>query len=169
MSYIKINGEQKHYHAKVQPFNTQHGYRAIKFVGDEMPTTDKGFKKYDDNGKVIADFSQYTCPYSPNCFSVEQDTIENPSGNNNPLPPNPLDVRLSRMSAQINSITPFTETKRGYYGEIEKVFYNVPDGNTTIFFDNYNGDYDVKRIENRLTVSFPERLTDATDITVMVQ
>ena len=167
--YIKIIGEEEKYNVTLQPFTTQHGYRGVKFVGEEIPDTDKGFMAYDDNDEVIGDLSEFTYLYKPNQYSVAEDIIESPSGNDKPLPPNPLDVRLSRMSAQINSITPYTETKRGYYGEIEKVFYNVPDGNTTIFFDNYSGDYDVKRIENRLTVSFPERLTDATDITVMVQ
>lgn len=167
--YIKIIGEEEKYNVTLQPFTTQHGYRGVKFVGDEIPETNKGFKAYNNDDEEIGDLSEFVYLYKPNQYSVGEDIIESPSGNDKPVPPNPLDVRLSRMSAQINSITPFTETKRGYYGEIEKVFYNAPDGNTTIFFDNYSGDYDVKRIENRLTVSFPERLTDATDITVMVQ
>lgn len=167
--YIKIIGEEEKYNVTLQPFTTQHGYRAVKFVGEEIPETNKGFKAYNNDDEEIGDLSDFVYLYKPNQYSVGEDIIESPSGNDKPIPPNPLDVRLSRMSAQINSITPFTETKRAYYGEIEKVFYNVPEGNTTIFFDNYSGDYDVKRIENRLTVSFPERLTDATDITVMVQ
>lgn len=171
MSYIKINGKQKHYHAKVQPFTTQHGYKGIRFVGDEIPTTDKGFKKYDDNGKVIADFSQYTCPYSPNCFSVEQDTIENPSGNFDPIGPSAFDNlsrRVSQLGAQVAQITPYEDKITAYYGEIEKTFYNVPQGNIAVYFDNYNGDYATQRLSDRVVITFAERLTDTTNITIMV-
>ena len=31
---------------------------------------------------------------------------------------------------------PYTATQTAYYGESEKVFYNVPQGNITVFWDN---------------------------------
>lgn len=65
--------------------------------------------------------------------------------------------------------TPYTETKVGYFGEIEKVFYGVPSGNVSVFFDNYTGEYEKSRIEDRLTIRFPERLTDMTNINISVQ
>ena len=67
-----------------------------------------------------------------------------------------------------SDITPYTETKTGYYGESEKVFYDAPQGNTSVFFDNYNGSYSVDRIQNRLVVSF-DTLTEATNITISIQ
>ena len=68
----------------------------------------------------------------------------------------------------ISEITPYTETKTAYYGESEKVFYDAPSGNVSVFFDNYNGNYGVSRIDNRLTVSF-DALTDNTNVTISIQ
>ena len=71
-------------------------------------------------------------------------------------------------NARVSEITPYTETKTAYYNESEKTFYNVPQGNISIFFDNYNGNYNVSRIENIVIVSF-DTLTDNTNVTIMVQ
>ena len=70
-------------------------------------------------------------------------------------------------SNNIKTLTPYTETKVGYYGETEKVFYDVPSGNTTVFFDNYNGDYVATRNANNLTVTF-FMLTEQTNITISI-
>ena len=166
--YIKINGEETRYNADINPFTTQHGYNAVRFIGDEIPTTDKGFKFYDDEGNEIADFSDYVYEYRPNEYSVEYDEIEYPSGNTKPLPPNPIDVRLASMSRQINAITPYEQSKVGYYGETEKAFYGVPNGNISVFFDNYNGEYEIDRSADRLTIKFP-KLEQQTNISIMVQ
>lgn len=166
--YIKINGEDTHYDVSVKPFTTQHGANAIRFVGDEIPTTDKGFKYYDDEDNEIADYSAFVYEYRPNEYSDEHDEIVYPAGSDAPLKPNPLDVRLSNMSRQISAITPYEQSKKAYYGEIEKVFYGVPNGNVSVFFDNYNGEYSTSRIDDRFTVSFP-RLEGQTKITIMVQ
>ena len=66
-----------------------------------------------------------------------------------------------------SDITPYTETKKGYYGESEKVFYDAPSGNTSVFFSDYNGNYTVNRIANRLIVSF-DTLAKETDITISI-
>lgn len=68
----------------------------------------------------------------------------------------------------ISNITPYTATQTAYYGESEKVFYGVPDGNITVFWDNYNGDYAVERIADRIVVSF-DALTDNATISIMIQ
>lgn len=60
---------------------------------------------------------------------------------------------------------PYEETKTAYYGESEKVFYNVPQGNITVFFDN---DYSVSRLDGTVTIRF-EAVTENTDITIMIQ
>ena len=70
--------------------------------------------------------------------------------------------------AQVMKITPYTETKTAYYGESEKVFYNVPQGNISVFFNNYNGNYKINRISDRVLVTF-DTLKDYTNIKIMVQ
>lgn len=76
------------------------------------------------------------------------------------------DIQGNRQS--ISEVTPYTETKTGYYGEREKTFYDVPIGNITVFFSNYNGNYSVGKIADRVTVSF-DTLTEQTDITISVK
>lgn len=171
MSYIKINGDDVHYNVSISPFTTQHGYNAIRFIGEDIPETDKGFKLYNDKDEEISDFSDYKYIYRQNEYSTEHDEIIYPKGSDTPLPPSAIDrvnSRISQVDSKVNAITPYEETKKAFYGEIEKVFYNVPEGNTTIFFDNYDGEYEVNRIENRLTIKFADRLKDMTSITVMV-
>lgn len=73
-----------------------------------------------------------------------------------------------RTNVRVDEITPYTETKKGYYGEKEKNFYNVPEGNISVFFSNYNKDYSVKRIADRVKISF-EALTEQADITISVK
>lgn len=166
--YIKINGEDTHYDVTFAPFTTQHGKKAIRFFG-EIPDNDKGFTLYNDDDTVALDMSEYHYLYRHNEYANEYDEIEMPLGNNEPIPTNPIIARLNSMSAQISNITPYEQTKTAYYGENEKVFYGVPNGNVSVFFDNYSGEYSKSRIEDRLTISFPERLSDMTNITVMVQ
>lgn len=76
--------------------------------------------------------------------------------------------QIDDNSIRVKALTPYTETKRSYYGETEKVFYDAPAGNTSVFFDNYNGAYSVNRVDNRLIVSF-DALTQATNITISIQ
>ena len=78
------------------------------------------------------------------------------------------DADINGVRKATGDITPHTQTKLAYYGESEKVFYDAPAGNTSVFFDNYNGSYSVNRIQNRLIVSF-DTLTEATNITISIQ
>ena len=78
------------------------------------------------------------------------------------------DADISGVRKATSDIMPYTKTKIGYYGESEKTFYDAPEGNTSVFFDNYNGSYSVKRVENRLVVSF-DALIEATNITISIQ
>ncbi len=72
------------------------------------------------------------------------------------------DINGNRQS--VTNITPYTETKTAYYGEIEKTFYNVPTGNVTVFgLSQYN----MSRISDRLVFTF-EPLTEQTDITISI-
>lgn len=64
----------------------------------------------------------------------------------------------------ISEITPYTETKTGYYGETEKTFYNVPEGNVTVFGLK---EYALDRISDRLTITF-DALSEQTEITISI-
>jgi len=75
---------------------------------------------------------------------------------------------VDQMGHSIDNVTPYKETKKGYYGEKEKTFYNVPSGNITVFLDGYNGAYTVSRVAKRVKIEF-EALTKETDITIMIQ
>lgn len=80
----------------------------------------------------------------------------------------PITEKVDQTSNRVDEITPYTDTKIAYFGEKEKVFYEVPEGNTTVFLEDYFGTYSVNRIADRLIVSFPA-LEKAVKITVMVQ
>ncbi len=65
---------------------------------------------------------------------------------------------------KVNAITPYTETQIGYYGETEKTFYNVPEGNVTVFGLK---EYSLDRISDRLTITF-DALSEQTEITISI-
>lgn len=168
--YVKINGQSKKYEVGLMPCTTQHGKSAIKVIG-EFPETTQGFKYYDDNDEVVADYSDYTYIYKPNIFANEEDEYVAPSGGNIPIQPTAFDrlnAKVSQLSRNVAQITLFKESKTAYYGEKEKRFYGVPSGVVTVFFDKYDGEYTVSRTEDVLTVSFPALETE-TNVTIMVQ
>lgn len=76
----------------------------------------------------------------------------------------PITSKTDENSNNIKSLTPYTDTKIGYYGETEKTFYNVPDGNVTVFGLNA---YTLNRVADRLTLTF-SALTDQTSITISI-
>lgn len=79
-------------------------------------------------------------------------------------------INLHNQSTRsIKEITPYTATQTAYYGESEKVFYDVPQGNITVFWDNYVGDYSVQRVDGGVTVSFDTLTVAEATISIMVQ
>lgn len=78
------------------------------------------------------------------------------------------DADTAGARKSISDITPYEETKTAYYGEKEKSFHSVPDGNLSVFFDNYNGSYNVSRLNDTVTISF-DALENDTNITIMIQ
>lgn len=64
---------------------------------------------------------------------------------------------------------PYTATQTAYYGESEKNFYDVPEGNITVFWDNYAGDYSVQRFDGGVNVSFDTLTVAEAIISIMVQ
>ena len=65
---------------------------------------------------------------------------------------------------KVDALIPYTETQIGYYGETEKTFYNVPEGNVTVFGLNA---YTLNRVADRLTLTF-SALTEQTEITISI-
>lgn len=72
------------------------------------------------------------------------------------------DINGARQN--ISEITPYTETKTGYYGETEKTFYNVPDGNVTVYGLT---EYTMDRVASNITLTF-DALAKETNITVSI-
>jgi len=78
--------------------------------------------------------------------------------------------KVDDTANKVVAITPYTETKTAYYGETLKTFYNVPQGNVAIFFDNFNGEYSFERDEDRIYITFKEPLeVTQTNITISIQ
>ena len=76
----------------------------------------------------------------------------------------PITAKVDDSANQVKAITPYTETKTGYYGETEKTFYNVPEGNVTVFGLK---EYSLDRISDRLTITF-DALSEQTEITISI-
>ena len=187
MSYIKINGDETHYHATITPFTTQHGFRAIRFKGDDIPETDMGFVVYEDNGVILSNLSDYKYVYRPNEYSVGKDIIEYPVGSNEELTPlpNPF-VSVAQMITQVNEhtnevdahaqemveeITPYTETKTAYIDDTDIVFETDAMGVITILAIDRDGitiPTTFEREGNKIIVSF-EPLQQVTNVTISIQ
>ena len=174
MIYQKI-GEQKYPIDKFSTFITQMGQTAVRIIG-ETPTAENGFEIVDDADNIIGDMSEFTFLYREDdtCkeyTKVAEEQIPTESFASGDTPMTPYDVlsrRISAVNSRVTDITPYAQTKIVYYGEVEKVFYGVPDGTPIVLFDNYDGEYTVSRNADRVTVSFP-RFMDSTNITLMVQ
>lgn len=172
MLYIKI-GENKYPIESFNVFTTQNGQTGVRITGD-TPTAN-GFEIYDED-VLVADGKDYTYLYREDENVKEytkeaEEIIPTQSFATGEFPDSAFDVlsrRISAVNSRVTQITPYEQTKTAYYGEIEKVFYGVPDGVLTVVFDNYDGEYQTSRIEDRVTISFP-RLTEQTNISLMVQ
>ena len=76
----------------------------------------------------------------------------------------PITAKVDDSANQVKAITPYTATQIGYYGETEKTFYDVPDGNVTVFGLK---EYALDRISDRLTITF-DALSEQTEITISI-
>lgn len=166
--YIEIDGNQ--YPCEVKTGITQLGNTVIRVISDDAPVAEDGFilisgdKEFDRSSfkylyRADGNVKEYT--------EVEEEIIP-ASGYVSGIPDNPLARQLSAMNQRIADLTPYKETKTAYYGEKEKNFYGVPNGNVSVFFDKYNGEYEVSRNNDILTVAFPS-LRAETNVTIMVQ
>lgn len=170
---IEIDGQK--YPCRAESARTQMGNEVIRIISAEAPLAENGFKLYTE-GDMIFDYSEFTNLYREEGTIREYTKVGEAIIKTKDLvtgtPESPYSIlsrRISEVNYKVNDITPFEESKTAYFGEIEKVFYNVPEGNMTVFFDNYTGEYDIDRISDRVTVIFPTRLSDMTTVTLMVQ
>lgn len=78
---------------------------------------------------------------------------------------NELSKSLSDYTGiRVDEVTPYTETKQAYIGDTEVTFYDVPEGNVTVFFDK---PYTMEKVADRITLTFDE-LDEVTDITISI-
>ena len=169
MSYLKIKGDDTKYYVSISPFTSQHGYKAVRFVGDKVPTTDLGFEYYADNDTLISDLSDYTYEYRQNEYTVQEDIIELPTGTNAPLQPSAIDkvnARVSRLNTQVNTITPYTETKQAYVDDTE-IEFDFREGNITAFVADGQIPCNVLVEDKKIKVSF-EALEEPAKVTISV-
>lgn len=171
--YIKINGSDEHYDAYITTFKTQKGNDAVGIVGD-MPVTDKGFILYEDNGKVYNDLSEYIYSYgdSGKAYTKVEETIEYGATVSDPLPPSPYEVlssRVSRINSQVNSLTPYTETKDVYIGDKECRFDKVINGNISAYVEigGEQKNCDIVVYETYIAVVF-EEAEDTGTVTIKI-
>ena len=163
--YLKINGEETRYNVTLNPFTSQHGYRAVRFIGDEVPSTYKGFGYYDDEDKLKVDLSDYKYEYHQNEYTVEEEHEELPSGTSTPQSPSALD-RLSARVSQLSSEMPVSVSKTAYIGD-ESVSFDLPkDGAVSV--DTQGVPYFYKKGGNGIHIFFESPIEQVTEVTVTI-
>ena len=78
--------------------------------------------------------------------------------------------KREQTTAQVDSLTPYTETKTAYIGDTNCGFNTPTDGNVSVFFDkNVNG-YRVEKdyYARRIVVVFDEPLEEVTEVTISI-
>ena len=161
--FIEIDGTR--YPCKAETSETQIGRPLVRIYN--APLAEDGFKLI--SGEKEIDKSDYKYLY--NSYGTVKEYTNVPEeiipaiGYKTGVPESPIEKQFNAVNNRITSITPYTSTKKGYFGEVEKVFYGVPNGIMTVQMDN---EFTVQRIEDRVYVRF-ERLEEAKDITLIVQ
>ena len=168
MIYVEIDG--KKYPCEFEVGRSQMGQDVARIISSDAPISENGIKIFNDDNLMV-DLSEYTNLYQSNETVKEytkevEEIIPVECFEMGDVPVNPIQRQISALNKRISDITPYTQTKYGYYGETEKVFYGVPQGNVTVFCDVDNS---ITRIEDRLIVKFAERLADTVEVTIMVQ
>ena len=165
--YIEIDGNQ--YPCEVKTGITQDGNTVIRVTSETAPVATNGFVLYTDDEQTSFDRSDYKFLYREDGNTKEYTQVEEEiipaQGYTTGIPTNPITVALSNLNRRVSDITPYIATKKAYYGEVEKVFYGVPNGVLTV---NMDGEYTVERVEDRVFVRF-ERLAETKDITITVE
>lgn len=167
---MKIKIGKKKYECDATTSTTQRGNLVVRVTSETAPVAENGFVLYTDDESMEFDRSDYVYLYQSygnvkEYTNVEEEVIP-ASGYISGIPESPIAKQFSALNKRVSDITPYTQTKKAYFGEVEKVFYGVPQGNLTVFCD---AECTTNRIEDRLTVKFAERLDKTVDVTIMVQ
>ena len=173
--YILINGDNTPYSFEsIMPFTTQHGYNAIRIIGNTMPETDKGFKIYDNNDKVISDYSNYIYLYKDNEYSVEEDFTNLPTFTDSSLSPSwytILNRKINKVNSKVVKITPYILQKTVGIDDTECIFDLYKYGNINVWMVTEDGEEikcDYVITEDKIIVTF-EPLTKVATIYVSIQ
>ena len=156
--YAKINGADEKYNISLSSFETQNGNVGIRVIGS-MPTTDKGFKVYDDNDILMGDYSDFIYLYNSNEYTKIEEEKISAQGTNAPLPPsayNKLINNINQINERVDDITPYIMSKEVYIDETECEFDLVKNGNISAWIvvgdEQLPCNFDV--IDNKIIVSF---------------
>ena len=76
--------------------------------------------------------------------------------------------KREQTTAQVDSLTPYTDTKTAYIGDTEISFDNVPSGNLSVFADNIS-EYRSDRVGSTLNIDFIKPLEEVTEVTISIQ
>ena len=157
------------YVCNAESCKSQMGNPVVRIISSDAPVATNGFILYTDDEETSFDRSDYKYLYREDGNTKEYMTVEEEpiptKGYTTGTPTNPIAQQFATINRRISDITPYEESKRAYFGEVEKVFYGVPSGVLTVHMD---GEYSVDRIEDRVYVRF-ERLEETKDITITVQ
>ena len=166
---MKIEIGKKKYPCLVETSETQFGNPVIRIISNKAPVATDGFTLYTDDEETSFDRTEFVYLYREDGdvkeYTAVEDQIIPASGYVSGIPTNPITVAISNLNKRVTDITPYIETKKAYFGEVEKVFYGVPNGVLTV---NMDGEYTVERVEDRVFVRF-ERLAETKDITITVE
>lgn len=170
--YAKINGSEEQYDISLSSFETQNGNVGIRVIGS-MPTTDKGFKVYDNEDKLVGDYSEFTYEYNPNEYTKVSEEKIPAVGTDASLPPSAYDIlasSINKVNNKVNNITPYTESKKVYIGDTECVFDLVKNGNINAWLVTNDIQLPCKFevVEDKVIVSFDE-LEEVGTVTISIQ
>lgn len=163
--YIKINGSDERYEANLMPFKTQHGNQGVEVLNG-MPQTDKGFKVYNDNDTVFADYSDYIYLYRENQYTTVEETIISAQCGYSPLPPSQISKQIASLNNRVSEVTPYTETKQAYIDDTE-VEFDYRDGNITAYVADGQVPCNVLVEDNKIKVSF-KALEEPAKVTISI-
>ena len=119
--YIKPNDDDITFEVtSVIPTMTQRGFDAIKIIGEAIPNTyTKGFMLFDDEDKLISDYSEYNDFYTQNIYAVRKDAPIAPKPNNTPsgspmAPGGSIAYEVNELRRKVAEMETYTETKKVY-------------------------------------------------------
>ena len=165
MSYVQFDGEDTRYYGSIMPFTTQHGYNAVRILSSPIPVKNAGFKFYNDRDELIQSFSGYRYHYEGNAYSVSPDEIVPAAPANAPLGISPmaalqsavvsLAIQANETADQVETITPYTDSKPVYIDNTEVIFDCDRHGAVNAWIEvdgvQINCDYEVADGHIRLT------------------